>query len=946
MNTNTIENQGNAVSLLNLAPRLNCPLSPWNILDYLRLLYWAFFFPQALRWYVKAFGKSEYLDIKKSKIVEVLIHDPVQRLLMIQALAALLIAAMSIALGLSVLGVSMNWIVLAAGVALGVMFGGMVGVLFGIDFGVTFGLTFGVVGSIFGGATFGWGGSLQAGPAFGAVLGISLGAAVGLALVGAGSVKSGVDDDAMKVVTGGMTFMMAGGVIFAVTSVITLTAAGVTTAILVSNLKVIALFSIGLGTAFSVSLSRLPDYIPLALAGTLYWHDAGKRRVWLASRVLFLPLPGIQKQLENWLNSDWETGLHNANQLLAYTLQFTPAVKAINAALARASNDTLLSMVNALADQPYDWDLIRFCSVSLKNQLWQKAIEGFFFLFPKRKKRQPGRFSLEPRIDTPARAACAGFWYWHQEESEKAAQAFANLQELRHGSELYYIASAIHLGLLVENEKDEIKGIADWEQKTRRLKNLSEPVLRRDTLEVLQTLRTVAGDTTAASSAWSPYRRSIITIRIIETLKQLIDEGEKICPHPEWLLIKRVIQKWHMILTSSGWIISKDELGPPVDNPYEGYSGRPVTSVTFVGREDIMRRIEKHWAAGGLLEPLVLFGHRRMGKTSILHSLRKNTEANILLVYMTMQDVGLVDHQGQLFLEFAEAIHRVAVNVSLPIVNLPKEEEYTALGTGRRALNALLDKMDPHMSGKRRLVLAIDEFEIIIQNIEEKRIDKGFLNYLRSLIQNYNWLGLIFAGMHTLEEMGQDYRAAFYGQVECLQVGYLERDDAIRLITHPHPRFALEYSTVLLEELYRLTFGQPYLIQRLCWELVTLWNERSLKHRDKILRTLTHDDLSFVLTSDFFKSADYYFNGVWSNVTENEQALMRILAGHEKETRTIDELAAAVKYHPSFAESGTTEKTIELLLRHDVIIEEENGYRFASELMRRWVAGEKLKTTG
>ena len=40
------------VPRMDLAPKLQRPLQPWNPLDYLRLLYWVFFFPQALRWYV------------------------------------------------------------------------------------------------------------------------------------------------------------------------------------------------------------------------------------------------------------------------------------------------------------------------------------------------------------------------------------------------------------------------------------------------------------------------------------------------------------------------------------------------------------------------------------------------------------------------------------------------------------------------------------------------------------------------------------------------------------------------------------------------------------------------------------------------------------------------------------------------------------------------------
>ena len=47
-----------SVPKLDLAPKIKRPLSLWNPLDYLLLLYWVFYFPQALRWYVDSFGEG------------------------------------------------------------------------------------------------------------------------------------------------------------------------------------------------------------------------------------------------------------------------------------------------------------------------------------------------------------------------------------------------------------------------------------------------------------------------------------------------------------------------------------------------------------------------------------------------------------------------------------------------------------------------------------------------------------------------------------------------------------------------------------------------------------------------------------------------------------------------------------------------------------------------
>ncbi len=189
--------------------------------------------------------------------------------------------------------------------------------------------------------------------------------------------------------------------------------------------------------------------------------------------------------------------------------------------------------------------------------------------------------------------------------------------------------------------------------------------------------------------------------------------------------------------------------------------------------------------------------------------------------------------------------------------------------------------------------------------------------------------------------MGHDYRSAFYGQAEHIRVSYLSHDNAIRLITQPHPDFALEYSQELREELYRLTYGQPYLLQRLCWELVNNWNERFLREGETTSRLLTMADLAPVLTPDFYQAAGYYFDGVWSNVTDAERQLMRVMAGRVERTWTPAELVTAAGLP-----EDAVRVSLDLLRRHDVIADEAGGVRFAAELMRRWVAEyEKDMTT-
>jgi hypothetical protein len=320
-----------------------------------------------------------------------------------------------------------------------------------------------------------------------------------------------------------------------------------------------------------------------------------------------------------------------------------------------------------------------------------------------------------------------------------------------------------------------------------------------------------------------------------------------------------------------------------------------------------------------------------MGKTSILKNLEKTSPPSSIYLYLNMQDTTWITHTGQFLLDIANALHTGAQKIGPDICAPPQKQDYTDLGTARQALNSLLKSIHSRITPPQRIILALDEFEYIEKGINEEKIDPGLLDYLRAINQYYPLLGLIFAGLHTLEEMGRDYRAAFYGQAEALRVSFLTYDETLRLITQSHPDFSLEYDDSLIDEIYRLTHGQPYLVQRICWELVNRWNDRFLKEGENTPRTLVLEDLPPIFTADFFQAADYYFSGVWSNITKPEQTLLRIMSPGENTYRTRKELAAAAQ------QDEPVERAIELLLRHDVILKDKKGLRFASELMRRWV---------
>jgi hypothetical protein len=75
-----------------------------------------------------------------------------------------------------------------------------------------------------------------------------------------------------------------------------------------------------------------------------------------------------------------------------------------------------------LAEAPFDWDLVRFASASLSEGMKTRTVEGLLLspLLPRPwQKRIRDRFFTNTRLDTPARAAAAGFWYLHKKKQRK-----------------------------------------------------------------------------------------------------------------------------------------------------------------------------------------------------------------------------------------------------------------------------------------------------------------------------------------------------------------------------------------------------------------------------------------------------------------------------------------------------------------------------------------------
>ena len=459
------------------APTRTKPLSLWNTLDYLVLLYWVFYFPQALRWYVETFGVLPYDAPARQALRE----DAIQRQLAVQGLLIVVIVPFIVAAPLSLAGVQIVWGSLLFGILGGLMLGFVVviginelvgfrgGVIRGVILGVTGGMTWGIVFSLSAAAVSviatitTWGEnwklliSAMASAGYSGVLGVVWSLIVGL--------KGGVEK---RIVLAINVCLLIGFLSILVPSRHNTEQSAVFGILAIGMFAVAAL---RLDVAFlSLLFSKLEYTVPHAVT---------------VQRCSPLPIHDLRRRLAHQLTNNWSEGLHESEGLLRYSLQFTPVIGAIKDTLKQLPPPQLLAHISLWCSEAlYDWRIVFYQSADLRPAILKEFLDGLFIV----PRRFRPTFNLAARYDTPVQAACAGFWHLHKAELANAVTAFVALRSLPHGEELY--ANALALKKAYDSQAS--TSIATWQPPSASLDPLLRPGVQHAFDELAQVVAEVA----------------------------------------------------------------------------------------------------------------------------------------------------------------------------------------------------------------------------------------------------------------------------------------------------------------------------------------------------------------------------------------------------------------------------------------------------------------------
>jgi AAA+ ATPase superfamily predicted ATPase len=270
---------------------------------------------------------------------------------------------------------------------------------------------------------------------------------------------------------------------------------------------------------------------------------------------------------------------------------------------------------------------------------------------------------------------------------------------------------------------------------------------------------------------------------------------------------------------------------------YVGYDGRPVSATAFVGREQELTTLERAIVQDNP-GAVVIYGVRRLGKTSLLDEFRRrycwtNRPASKTLFLVVPVDTFQAGDRSKPFLDLFFRLIRDSVIAD------PKNEGFRgklqALGVKRRELllagqlgeefedASFLIKLREYLSHLRHLakdhiahvILVLDEFDKLLESYRkgyEGNVEE-LVNQLRRAATEEPDIGIVLAGSDLMKIIIDHYRSALYGSARTITLDCFDREEhreeAYKIIAPERIRGRREFSKPTVDEIIRITGGHP-----------------------------------------------------------------------------------------------------------------------------------------
>jgi tetratricopeptide (TPR) repeat protein len=324
---------------------------------------------------------------------------------------------------------------------------------------------------------------------------------------------------------------------------------------------------------------------------------------------------------------------------------------------------------------------------------------------------------------------------------------------------------------------------------------------------------------------------------------------------------------------------------------------------------------------------IVLHGQRRIGKSSLLHRLRRDktlgrTHLPVFFDLQLRQGFPL----ARILADLAQTISD-ELNLSVPL-----PDEVSLVADYHQFRRAFLPEIYRHLDDKRLLIL-FDEFDVVVPpDVADRFPADTLLGYLQIQIEeDQQHLAFVFVVGQRLDLLAEGYRRLFRG-ARTEPVGRLGQKDTYELLTELGQQGGISYTDDALAEIWALTNGHPYLAQLLGSEIF-----------DRLQKQGSQQASATDVEACLDKAMEHGLGALdwfWRGFNHEEKLVLAAVAELTDHQQSINdaEIEETLRQHLLFLTDVDRRNAYRQLIQGDFLVDVGGQrYQFAVEFIRRWI---------
>ena len=360
-------------------------------------------------------------------------------------------------------------------------------------------------------------------------------------------------------------------------------------------------------------------------------------------------------------------------------------------------------------------------------------------------------------------------------------------------------------------------------------------------------------------------------------------------------------------------------------NPY--ITGNPVKGpASFIGRTDIIKEIQNILMKNNE-NGLILYGQRRIGKTSVLLELEANLskQKQFIPIYFDLQD--------KASLSLDEILHNLTGLISQKF-----ETSFSSLKNGNLSENFnkdFLPELESNLAVESSLILLFDEFDLL-DSQNYSHVFSSFLPYLKNLLSfDARKIKLIFVLGRRPEDLSSTYLSLFKN-IQSLNLSLLSYEETNSLIRLSEENNSLVWSDEIIKYINHLTGGHPYLTQQLCH---IIWENIHEEFHKKIPQVeLKHVDNAIPKA---IKRSINSLEWLWDGLGSAERLVISAFAESGPELVSLEEMEKKLQENSVQILMGELRNAPIALEELSLIKRENDKFKIIMEILRIWIVERK-----